>query len=286
MKIAVLSDIHGNDIAFEAAVNDAKAHGAEMFIVAGDLISDYPLSSAVIARAKTLTTYVVKGNREKYFERYFYAGDLHWKEYKQFASLLWIFDHMTSDDLAYISNLPERITVPIGDNQSIFVAHHLPDNSYSMFDPDKYMADVAETIPNIAENILVCGHTHTPFVKWIGNKLFVNPGSVGVNFSGNFTTEYAMIDHSDKQITAEILHVSYDGNTLKDLLIKSGILENEDAKHWFYLILKSQENGRNYISEFFQTTEKLKTIHRYSCYDTPNDIWDKVIEVFKQRKIL
>jgi putative phosphoesterase len=272
LKIAIFSDIHGNDIAFEAAVNDAKARGAGLFIIAGDLVSDYPLSSQVIHRSKELTPYVVKGNRESYFERYYTADDKHWKEYKQFSALLWSIQHMTSADFTYISSLPEQTVVPLEDGASILATHFIEDI-------DSYM-------PAMAEKILVCGHTHTPCIKWVGDKLFINPGSVGVNISNGFNAEYLMLDYTTNDITTQMILVPYDEGLLRDTLSQSDILDDENAKYWFTLLLKTQEDGIGYIREFFITSEKLKAEAGYTCYDTPNDIWDKIIEQYKEKGVL
>jgi len=89
MKITLFSDIHGNDIAFEAAVADAKTRGASEFIIAGDLVTDYPLSSQVIARARSLTPYIVKGNRDTYFQRYYSSEDTHKEQAETAVGRAW-----------------------------------------------------------------------------------------------------------------------------------------------------------------------------------------------------
>ena len=55
MKIAVLSDLHGNIVAFEEAIKDAKSQGATEFIILGDIITDLPITDEIIDKVKELT---------------------------------------------------------------------------------------------------------------------------------------------------------------------------------------------------------------------------------------
>ena len=48
LKIAILSDIHGNIVALEEAIKDAKTQGVEQYIVLGDLITDLPFTNEII----------------------------------------------------------------------------------------------------------------------------------------------------------------------------------------------------------------------------------------------
>lgn len=272
MRIAVMSDIHGNDIAFSAVVADANARDVELFIIAGDLVSDYPQSSQVISRAMGLNAHVVMGNREDYFKKYFSAEDLHWHDYKQFSALLWSFKHMTNSDFEYIVSLPICKTVHINDFTSIYVTHFIQENE--------------AVITEIDGNILISGHTHKPVIKWYGQKLYINPGSVGVNMSGGFAAEYVLLEIFDKHINAEKVIVPYDSEKLMDTINQSELQIDENAYHWFTMVQKTQQEGINYISEFFKLSEKLKAEHGYTCYDTPNDIWDMVVDSYIERGIL
>lgn len=272
MIVAIFSDIHGNDIAFEAAVNDAKKRGATKFIVAGDMVSDYPLSSQVIKRARELTPYVVKGNREVYFEKFYSNIDLHWKEFKQFAGMLWSFGHMVEDDFSYISSLSEQMKISLDSETTIMLTH--------------YIENIDEYIKTIPQKILVCGHTHEPSEVWYGEKLFLNPGSVGLNLSTGFNAEYMLLNYSKETIKTEIIQVAYEKQRIKELISNAALIRDENAVNWFKILFATQESGISYIRELFKNTERIKAARGYDCYDTPNEIWDEVILMFKDKRII
>lgn len=272
MKIAIFSDIHGNDVAFEAAVNDAKNRGATEFIIAGDMVSDYPLSSQAIERARSLTNHIVRGNRESYFQKYHSSQDAHWKEYKQFAGMLWSFSHMKDEDFRFINSLPEQIEIIIDDKLSFYVTH--------------YINDVNAFIPQMPQKVLVCGHVHRPAVSEFDDKVYINAGSVGVNMSIGFNAEYILVDYSNGVTNIQIIHVPYEYEVLKAALNDKTLIDNEDAMNWFKILLSTQRTGQNYISELFIMSEKLKAERGYECYDMPNEIWDELISMYKSNRII
>ena len=84
MKVAVLTDIHGNFIALDAVVNDIKKHNVDQTIVLGDLISDFPdQTNNVLDLIKQFSDHVIKGNREHYI----ISIDERNREFNQFKTI-------------------------------------------------------------------------------------------------------------------------------------------------------------------------------------------------------
>ena len=66
MKYAVISDIHGNDIALSNVIRDAKKHGVDAWIFAGDYCIDAPWPKEVIETLQSMeNAFIVRGNEEK-----------------------------------------------------------------------------------------------------------------------------------------------------------------------------------------------------------------------------
>lgn len=82
MKIAVLSDIHGNLTAFNAVLNDINKLDIDTFIIAGDHIVDCPQPNEVLEKIKSLNAYVIKGNREDYILNYHKGMCNEWNTHK------------------------------------------------------------------------------------------------------------------------------------------------------------------------------------------------------------
>ena len=64
MRIAIISDIHGNLVALEAALNDLKTEHMDRIVCLGDVVSGGPQPGEVVAHLKTLNGPVVMGNMD------------------------------------------------------------------------------------------------------------------------------------------------------------------------------------------------------------------------------
>ena len=103
VKVAVISDIHGNCIALEELLKDAKESGVTKYIFTGDLINEFPFGNKVINQIKELQknydVYVVKGNREQYlieYDEYKYT----W-ENVQFKNTVFMRNELTDDNFEF-----------------------------------------------------------------------------------------------------------------------------------------------------------------------------------------
>ncbi|GHV40742.1 hypothetical protein AGMMS49546_15230 [Spirochaetia bacterium] len=171
MEIAVLADIHGNLIALEAVLKDIEENKIDQIIVLGDMITDFPDdTNTILNMIKQKAQYIIKGNRETYL----LSADMKFREYKQFLSISKTYDAISSDNLKFISSLPEQISI-------------VYDSSFS-FDQ---------------------------WYKKINDKIIVNPGSAGINFSGSKTAQYAIINYENGIASIVLKDVVYDFERLK-----------------------------------------------------------------------
>lgn len=282
MRIALFSDIHGNNVAFKAAIAHAKEQGADMFIVTGDMVSDYPQSSAVLDSAKELTPYVLIGNRDKYCLNLHDGLNDEMKHYRQMKPLIWTSEHLRPEDITYLRSLPDKIIITLDGGKSLLAVHNSPGNKQRCLHPDKNDAIVGEVMRRLPHDILICGHYHKPIVKGYGEKLFVNPGSVGENFSGAFVADYGLLTCENKNISCDIFHVPYDGKTLADIVEQSGMMQSTDVAFWMWLLLTMQTADRDLFEDFFALAEKCKRQQGYTCSHLPDEIWEQTTEYFKQ----
>lgn len=127
IKIAVLSDIHGNSVALDALIEDAKKNNVDEYIVAGDLITDFPGTNEVIDKVRSLTTYVVRGNRESYILDYERTKESDKWKTMQNSNFVYFYNSLTKDNLEYIKSLPETISLNFN-GLKVKVVHGSPYN--------------------------------------------------------------------------------------------------------------------------------------------------------------
>ena len=105
-KYAVVSDIHGNLPALNAALDDAKNRGISEFIFAGDYCLSGPFPDECIAALMSLDhTYIVRGNEEKYLENLIGKDRRDWTD-GQMQVTYWCFRNMTQEHLQFLTALP------------------------------------------------------------------------------------------------------------------------------------------------------------------------------------
>ncbi|VWD57862.1 metallophosphoesterase [Burkholderia lata] len=222
MKIAALSDIHGNLAALDAVLDDVRRRGADVIVNLGDILSGALHPAETADRLIALDLPTIKGNHE----RQLLTGD---RESMRLSDRL-AHDTLRADHLEWIAALPERMT--LGDD--VLMVHGTPDSDLVYFletvTPDGCRAATPDEIARRAgdepASLILCGHTHIPrTAKLDDGRLIVNPGSVGLQAyaddlphphrieTGSPHARYAMVSRTAAGWNVEFHAVEYDWHT-------------------------------------------------------------------------
>ena len=110
---------------------------------------------------------------------------------------------LTAKDRRFLTNLPVTWNATI-DDQRFLLVHGTPRDpldEYAPADPDFW----ARRLEGVDADVICVGHTHIPFVLEVGDKLVVNPGSVGLSRDGDPRVSYAVMSNGK----AEIKRIEY-----------------------------------------------------------------------------
>ena len=204
MKLAVISDIHGNLLALQAVLADIARQGVDQTVNLGDILSG-PLQPAETADLLMQRNFItVRGNHERQVLELL-------DEPQQSPSLprlpnpLNSLNPLTTDGytagqlqpahIAWIRSLPAALAL----NREVFLCHGTPQNDlvywlettvpgHDLVSPALHQtgmrpatpAEVLARLGSVAHSLVLCGHTHVPRMAQCGNVLIVNPGSVGL----------------------------------------------------------------------------------------------------------
>jgi len=270
LKIAALSDIHGNNVAFDAVIADIQRIKADHILILGDMISDFYQSTRYILKtAKMLTPNVICGNREGYMIRNS-DGDFgdSWSRYEQFSTNLKTWQQLDTGDLDYLRSLQSQISLKFNS----FAVRAVHGSPFSEFDniregEEELMQRCADAID---EDILLCGHTHRPMIKQIGMKMIINVGSVGINFDKDHCAQYTVIEENSGEIKIDMRKVPYDYDAFKRTCISTDI--------WTHLCLKSNEDGINYNVQFLDEAQR-----RFAQRPVSNENWQLLADEWRKR---
>lgn len=190
MKLAIISDIHGNQIALEAVLADIKRVGADQIICLGDIANVGPHPGQCIDIIRSLDCPVVQGNHELYLLGRF--EDDKWQTSPIWAGMRWSREQLRSDQMEYIANLPYQYEIGGNGRVGATFLHASPLSQYRGFMPQHDDTAIAERMNGLDNTTLFCGHTHLPLYRPWSNAWLVNTGSVGMPIDGTPTAKYVI----------------------------------------------------------------------------------------------
>lgn len=283
MRFAILSDIHGNGDALDAVLDSAKQKNIDEFIVAGDIVTDFCNDAYVIEKIRQLAKYVIMGNREEYLLKW----DDNIKEkninkYEQYSSIRCAYESLNIEECEYIKNLPEQLEIKVNDYYSIRVCHGSPFSMYDLVYENETDDLIKKSFKSIEQNILICGHTHYPFYKWMDKKLVINAGSVGVHYHNKLIqTGYYILDINGKDINIEFINVKYDFDLLQEKLRGTDVYKNSPI--WIDLSIESIKRGEDLNLDFVKTAIDIsKNKGKFNNGLVDNDTWNELYLEWKK----
>lgn len=226
MRIAVISDIHGNLPALEAVLADIAQRGADLTVNCGDILSG-PLWAAETAdRLMALGLPTIAGNHERQL--------LRCADQPGSASDQWAFEQTTPWQRQWLAALPA--TLHLADE--VYVCHGCPDTDLEYLletvepagsraaRPQEVAARLAGSTA-LEASLVLCGHSHLPRCMMVtgsraGGTLCVNPGSVGlqaydddhvafhIHQAGSPHARYALCERAAAGWTVAHMAVPYD----------------------------------------------------------------------------
>ncbi len=192
MRVAILSDIHGNAEALRAVLNDMPADVAEYWIL-GDLIGYYYQIDEVIKLLKPLSCKYVAGNHEHLF-RDSIKNEIVALDYKKkYGSSLEVASRiLSSEEILFLTSLPINLQCHYKDRK-ILLCHGSPWGTDDYVYPDVSQEKLEQYL-SLEEDFIFQGHTHYPMKLNIKNKTIINPGSVGQPRNRKAGAHWALFD--------------------------------------------------------------------------------------------
>ena len=215
-RIALISDMHGNDVAFEAVVADIEQVGADGYVCLGDALQGGPQPAQVFERLRTLGCPVVLGNSDEFLLRLSDASAETPSE-RQLEVRDWSRAELGADGLSFIEQVPLTATVALEGEGRLLAFHGSPRSNEELLLPSSGASALA-AYRNSNAQALSGGHAHLQWSRLIDDAIYVNPGSVGVPYDHHQpeddrwlrpVAEYAFLNASDSGVTLEFRQVPF-----------------------------------------------------------------------------
>jgi predicted phosphodiesterase len=224
MRVAILSDIHGNSVALDAVLDDIKQAGrVDAYWVLGDLAAMGPDPVGALERLNDLqhATYV-RGNTDRYVCNLLDPGVTVDRMSKDpangqtYASLLaglcWTQGALTASGwLNWLATLELEQRLALPDGTRVLLVHAAPgtDDGAGLH-PGLTPDQVAKALDGCNADLVFTGHTHWQLDQKAGATRLINPGSISVPWGSDTRASYYLLEASATSHTLTHRRVTYD----------------------------------------------------------------------------
>lgn len=207
MRVAVISDIHGNELAFEAVLHDlAEQPGIDQTVIAGDLCLNGPRPRQTLEMVRELGCPVIQGNVDAEV-----ANGAPDKGPKKRTTVSWTREEIGQSGIDYLAGLPfsQRIAGPEDD---LLIVHANPLNLDDAIFPNAPDSDLQRLLGGLDDEIgaLAFGHLHIAYTRRWRQLLLADVASCGLPRDEDLRAAYGILTGQNGAWQAEIRRVAYD----------------------------------------------------------------------------
>ena len=220
MRLAIVSDVHGNLTALDAVIADLQRMSPDLVVHGGDLVVGGPRPAEVIDRIRELGWAGVVGNTDEVL----WVPEKFEEQAKRAPKLRALLEALSQEPAATRELLQaERLgwlqALPLRwHNHGIGLLHASPGDLWQAPMPDSDEQQLVTTYGALGSRIVVYGHIHRPYVRQVSGFVVANSGSVGMPYDGDPRASYLLVE--DGQAT--VRRVEYDVEAEIKCLVGSG----------------------------------------------------------------
>ena len=183
MQVAAIYDIHGNLPALEAVLAEIRNLNADQIVVGGDVVPG-PMPRETLERLLNLDLPVrfLQGNGDRLV-----LGAMRGEEPAEVPepfreSIRWNARQLTAAHEKVLATWPKTIRMEIDGLGGVLFCHATPRNDTDVFTRSTPEKSLEPLFQNLDADVVVCGHTHMQFDRFVGDFRVINAGSVGMPF--------------------------------------------------------------------------------------------------------
>jgi predicted phosphodiesterase len=200
VPLALVSDVHGNDTALAAVVEELERLGIERVLCLGDAVQGGSQPAEVLDRLAELGWPVILGNADAFLLEV-PEDSPEWMREEQLERRAWTLGQLSAQHLDQIRSFVPTLDVQLADGFVLRAFHGSPRSYDDIVLPETPDAEAERILGGSGADLLAGGHTHLQWARYVDGALYVNPGSVGFAYdrfdddpSPKNLAEYAIVN--------------------------------------------------------------------------------------------
>lgn len=223
MKLALLSDIHGNAAALEAVLSDLSRESVDQIICLGDVVSAGPQPREVLRRLVELGIPLAMGNTD-YRVLHPISSDGLDDHLRMLVEIeAWLRQQVPADELAHLGNALQTLSVQLDDDSRLLCCHGSPRNLSERLVAELTDDELGQVLADQSFDLLAAGHTHLRLLREYQGRLLINPGTVGAPTGRGPIADYALLEVTANGAQVSFRAVAYDIQPAIDQALSSGM---------------------------------------------------------------
>jgi predicted phosphodiesterase len=213
MPVAALADIHGNVQALAAVLADPRFVAAERVVVLGDVVAGtFPAETLDRLLALGDGVRILRGNADRLVLE---SAD---------EESRWVHQKLGPERVSAVQTWPTTFAIDVEALGAVRCCHATPSDDEEILTRITPGADLAAALEGTDEPVVVGGHTHVQFDRRVGQRRFVNVGSVGRPYEGRPGAYWALLGPD-----IELLRTEYDVEAAAEAALGSGQPSSESV---------------------------------------------------------
>ncbi len=216
LQLAIFSDVHGNLPALHSVLEDLKQRGVEQAYCLGDLVDFAPWSNEVINCIRYLQIPCLMGNHDERIAFDYEISPLSKHSAKEIASRIKAINYtkqtLTAENKAFLRTLPLKMSMTFkvaGREIKLLLVHGSSSSNEEYIYETHPEDDIHNIMTTESADILIMGHTHLPYIRYIQQKMAINCGSVGRSKEASGLATYLLLNVTDSTVIPEIVRLAY-----------------------------------------------------------------------------
>jgi putative phosphoesterase len=227
MRIALVADMHGNDVAFETVVRELERERFDEVVCLGDVAQGGPQPVEVLDRLRVLGWRCVFGNSDEFLLTLTFANEEVTERILTVGE--WSRAQLGHERLEFLRTFEPTIELDVG-GRRLVCCHATPTSNEDVILPDAPRERLAEALGDA--DVVTCGHVHLQWMRRIGRKLWLSVGSAGLVWEHKEPlddqpydpwAEYTVLTAADGRLRVEFRSVPFDVEKLLNAYRASGM---------------------------------------------------------------